>query len=328
VQQCAACHAQPDATKHAFDKVPQASELCVRCHQLNLHATVHKPVAEGNCTACHDPHHSQTKALLKQVDERSTCGQCHEQAQATHKKFVHGPVAAGGCTLCHNPHSSYYPKLLDKQGSEVCLKCHTDMEQMLRGAKHWHRPVSENCANCHDASLRGVGPALKEIAARYKGKKVSAEVAKKTGWRDSLEKILSNFEHPSRRLYREPILRKIADRYPVPKSEKENQSCRKLLAKIFENRETASLEEICKCLDVCGSSSLHTKIRVLTSLPSLLISLSREDGQKVLRSMFNLVDKDKKLGISLAESDIFEKIEESLGDDQQSKILLELCLHS
>jgi hypothetical protein len=129
-------------------------------------------------------------------------------------------------------------------------------------------------------------------------------------------------------LYREPILRKIADRYPVPKSEKENQSCRKLLAKIFENRETASLEEICKCLDVCGSSSLHTKIRVLTSLPSLLISLSREDGQKVLRSMFNLVDKDKKLGISLAESDIFEKIEESLGDDQQSKILLELCLHS
>jgi cytochrome c len=35
------------------------------------------------------------------------------------------------------------------------------------------------CANCHDASLQGVGPALKEIAARYKGKKVSAEVAKR-----------------------------------------------------------------------------------------------------------------------------------------------------
>jgi cytochrome c len=35
------------------------------------------------------------------------------------------------------------------------------------------------CANCHDASLRGVGPALKEIAVRYKGKKVSAEVAKR-----------------------------------------------------------------------------------------------------------------------------------------------------
>ena len=84
VQQCAACHAQPDPQKHAFEKTAQPAQLCVKCHQLNLHETVHKPVAEGNCTACHDPHHSQTKALLKQVDERTTCGQCHEQAQATH----------------------------------------------------------------------------------------------------------------------------------------------------------------------------------------------------------------------------------------------------
>ena len=38
---------------------------------------------------------------------------------------------------------------------------------------------ANGCANCHDASLRGVGPALKEIAALYKGKKVSAEVAKR-----------------------------------------------------------------------------------------------------------------------------------------------------
>ena len=35
------------------------------------------------------------------------------------------------------------------------------------------------CASCHDASTRLVGPALKEIAARYKGKKVSAAVAKR-----------------------------------------------------------------------------------------------------------------------------------------------------
>ena len=38
---------------------------------------------------------------------------------------------------------------------------------------------TNGCANCHDASTRLVGPALKEIAARYKGKKVSAEVAKR-----------------------------------------------------------------------------------------------------------------------------------------------------
>jgi cytochrome c len=35
------------------------------------------------------------------------------------------------------------------------------------------------CNNCHDASSRIVGPALKEIADRYKGKKVNVEVAKR-----------------------------------------------------------------------------------------------------------------------------------------------------
>lgn len=35
------------------------------------------------------------------------------------------------------------------------------------------------CNGCHDASARIVGPALKEIADRYKGKKVTAEVAKR-----------------------------------------------------------------------------------------------------------------------------------------------------
>ncbi len=39
--------------------------------------------------------------------------------------------------------------------------------------------AANGSANCHDASTRLVGPSLKEIAARYKGKKVSAEVAKR-----------------------------------------------------------------------------------------------------------------------------------------------------
>lgn len=38
---------------------------------------------------------------------------------------------------------------------------------------------ANGCNNCHDASSRVVGPALKEIADRYKGKKVAAEVAKR-----------------------------------------------------------------------------------------------------------------------------------------------------
>lgn len=35
------------------------------------------------------------------------------------------------------------------------------------------------CNSCHDASTRIMGPALKAIADRYKGKKVTADVAKR-----------------------------------------------------------------------------------------------------------------------------------------------------
>lgn len=36
---------------------------------------------------------------------------------------------------------------------------------------------SNACSSCHDATARTVGPALSEIAGRYKGKKVVAELA-------------------------------------------------------------------------------------------------------------------------------------------------------
>ena len=36
---------------------------------------------------------------------------------------------------------------------------------------------SIGCASCHDATSRVVGPSLHEIAQRYKGKKVVAEIA-------------------------------------------------------------------------------------------------------------------------------------------------------
>lgn len=36
---------------------------------------------------------------------------------------------------------------------------------------------SNGCSSCHDAKARTVGPALSEIAGRYKGKKVVAELA-------------------------------------------------------------------------------------------------------------------------------------------------------
>src|ERR1035441_8508536 len=77
---------------------------------------VHKPYKEKKCEECHTP----DKRLIMQMPD--LCFKCHTNFSETYK-IVHGPVASGGCLNCHNQHSSKYPKLLIRQGQQICLYC-------------------------------------------------------------------------------------------------------------------------------------------------------------------------------------------------------------
>lgn len=161
-------------------------------------------------------------------------------------------------------------------------------------------------------------------------KRVRAEVAKTTGRRDSLEKILSDFEDPSRRLFREPILRKITKAEKQSTTAKPITSVSDFNANLYKKRETASLNEISWCLVVCADKKLeiNKKIELVTKLPSFLTELKSIERQKALRMMFELLDADKELGQSLKKNGIFKKIEISFDDDAPSEALLELGLRS
>jgi predicted CXXCH cytochrome family protein len=149
---CDACHEVADATKHTFSTARKGAELCTYCHELSVAgmSTVHKPVAQGQCLGCHDPHGSQTHAFLREKDMPSLCGRCHENPM-TGKKFLHGPVAQGACDSCHAPHASSFPKLLDAVGSDLCLRCHSEFEPAMAGAKFHHKALDKGCEQCHDA---------------------------------------------------------------------------------------------------------------------------------------------------------------------------------
>jgi hypothetical protein len=153
---------------------------------------------------------------------------------------------------------------------------------------------------------------------RSEWKRVSAEVAQTSGWRDSLEKILSDFEDPSRRLFREPILRKITKAEKKTTTAKPITSVNDFNVSLYKKRETASINEISWCLIVCADKKLETnkKIELVTKLPSFLSPLKSIDRQKALRMMFRLLDADKKLGMLLNKKGVFKKIEESLDDDE------------
>src|SRR5512143_421724 len=97
-------------------------------------SSVHKPVAEGQCLGCHDPHGGATKTLNREATTVELCGRCHDTLKAD-RKFLHSPVAQGECDSCHTPHASKFPKLLDVVGSDMCLACHKDFEPAIAGAK-------------------------------------------------------------------------------------------------------------------------------------------------------------------------------------------------
>ena len=100
-KKCDSCHKK--TTESGF--IVPLRELCVTCHKTIVTGEfLHAPATAGNCLACHDPHSSLYRFLLKS-DGPSLCSKCHqEQRQA---KRLHDSSAKSGiaCADCHNPHN-------------------------------------------------------------------------------------------------------------------------------------------------------------------------------------------------------------------------------
>lgn len=100
---CSDCHS---SNKNVNDGliVPKR-ELCGVCHtDIVKGGNVHGPVAVGDCLACHLPHNSNHKALLKE-DPDEVCATCHQEkrlAAAMHQRFITKDIS---CGECHDPHS-------------------------------------------------------------------------------------------------------------------------------------------------------------------------------------------------------------------------------
>lgn len=132
-----------------------ATGVFAACATVNCHVVfgqaevVHRPVADGECSACHratgTPHPGAGSMQLV-AKGRALCLDCHDDP-AKGQAFVHPPVA-DDCTGCHSPHQSANAKLLLQPGGKLCLMCH---DSIMAGAKV-HGPVrAQNCAMCHAA---------------------------------------------------------------------------------------------------------------------------------------------------------------------------------
>ena len=174
---CEACHGPASLhvasggagpQKHIVNpgKDPQA---CYQCHldiNAEFHLPQHHPVTEGkmNCVQCHDPHGldiMKPAAGLAMARLNESCAQCHRE-QTRPFVFEH-PALREGCTACHNPHGSINPKLLTIRDSNLCLRCHAQVQRPGSGSGFFIGNVDHSgflrygtcwTAGCH-ASVHG-----------------------------------------------------------------------------------------------------------------------------------------------------------------------------
>jgi len=143
-------------------------KVCLNCHEGILEKMnkpfVHSPLADGDCTGCHNPHTSYY-AMLMAAPAESICYTCHDSVIPEDAKSVHQVVAEGKCILCHDPHASDNKFNLLKKGSELCYECHQSLADKIKESKYGHPPVREDCLGCHNAHASGKGTSLLKDSA-------------------------------------------------------------------------------------------------------------------------------------------------------------------
>jgi predicted CXXCH cytochrome family protein len=132
---------------------------CFACHsdkQLQFRLPYHHPVLEGkmSCSDCHSAHGEEVRpwssTTLKDVNE--ACTKCHKDQNGP---WVWGHEALReGCTTCHQVHGSINQKMLVARDSNLCLRCHTQINFPTIGKSvHNTRLPQGSCwsAGCHTA---------------------------------------------------------------------------------------------------------------------------------------------------------------------------------
>ncbi len=157
---CGNCH-RPHYAANAGLMAESEQELCLHCHakddtrrshplkniktELQGKKYLHGPLAEGRCSACHEPHGSDNfRMLTRQYPATfyapyrpgayAFCLSCHEEnllrfpdttiytnfrdgKRNLHYLHVSNTRKGRSCRACHQPHASNGPKLVNEEGA-------------------------------------------------------------------------------------------------------------------------------------------------------------------------------------------------------------------
>ncbi len=152
--------AHPSVRPFTMEKI---TELCLSCHEGLKKAfaqksswTIHSAIEERSCIACHSPHGSEHRYLVRKDSIKNLCLSCHDILKGE-RSSLHSPVSEErGCLNCHTVHYSQHKNLLKEQEKDLCLTCHA---QPIKGVSpiglalkksYLHGPILKGrCTSCH-----------------------------------------------------------------------------------------------------------------------------------------------------------------------------------
>jgi predicted CXXCH cytochrome family protein len=136
------------AEQEATEKTPAGTSASGTPPVVVKAVSLHQPVSEGQCLACHKGHVSEQKSMLKAAPGK-LCLDCHEQGY-TAAAGSHPADSGQECATCHVPHQSGVRALLrgDRE-RDLCFSCHKNIS-VERGRFSLHKPFAQgNCGGCH-----------------------------------------------------------------------------------------------------------------------------------------------------------------------------------
>jgi len=150
---CLNCH-EPHASKGKNLLLGDSKSLCGKCHSDTMEhqvklaekesqekaaakgrpikgALTHNPVQEGECSACHLPHASDSAYLMNKPSFNESCGACHDWSKHTTHPMGAKVVDSRNknlkmdCMSCHRSHGTGYRYLIPFPAvTDLCVQCH------------------------------------------------------------------------------------------------------------------------------------------------------------------------------------------------------------
>lgn len=148
---CLDCH-NPHGGSKALLKAKRVDSICYECHDSMNKKVIHKPMTDGDCSACHGFHSAENPDILI-APKKKVCLKCHTDKDFSGgKRYMHDCLKRG-CDACHDSHSSDYQFQLLTTPGKICVKCHEELIEKSDQCRFQHPILKQKniCLNCHNA---------------------------------------------------------------------------------------------------------------------------------------------------------------------------------